>query len=252
MKSKKKLAHSSNYGATRALSAIEYLVMHYTANDGDTDEGNANYFTGANRQASAHEFVDDDSHTLSVPYNKIAWHCGSETGKYYSDCRNANSIGIEMCDTSKNKKHDLSKKTRANAIKLATDICIKFGIEQSHVLRHYDVTHKLCPAYFCGSAAKEIAWEGFRAEIFKKYAIGSKITLQKNRQVYLSPYGTKRKRTALSAAFKGISTTDEIATLKKGRKVTIKDVKYSSNGCLWVKLACGWVLVIGKKGVYAK
>ena len=43
-KLKKKYANKNNYGAKRSASNIKYIVIHYTANDGDTDEGNANYF----------------------------------------------------------------------------------------------------------------------------------------------------------------------------------------------------------------
>ena len=47
-------ADPSNYYAGRGGNSIKYIVMHYTANDGDTDEGNAHYFQGAGRRASAH------------------------------------------------------------------------------------------------------------------------------------------------------------------------------------------------------
>ena len=59
-------ADSSNYYSGRGGNSIKYIVMHYTANDGDTDEGNAHYFQGAGRRASAHYFVDEDSVTQSV------------------------------------------------------------------------------------------------------------------------------------------------------------------------------------------
>ena len=37
---KKRLANRANYGSKRVLSKIKYIVAHYTANDGDSDEGN--------------------------------------------------------------------------------------------------------------------------------------------------------------------------------------------------------------------
>ena len=40
---------------------IQYIVIHYTGNKGDTAKNNADYFYGGNRQASAHYFVDDNS-----------------------------------------------------------------------------------------------------------------------------------------------------------------------------------------------
>ena len=52
--------HSSNY-ENLGNRTIKYIVMHYTGNSKDTAKANANYFTGANRYASAHFFVDNDS-----------------------------------------------------------------------------------------------------------------------------------------------------------------------------------------------
>ena len=42
---KQNLANCANYGSKRDLSKIIYLVIHYTSNDGDSDEANGKYFT---------------------------------------------------------------------------------------------------------------------------------------------------------------------------------------------------------------
>lgn len=155
---KTNLANKSNYGSSRSTSSIKYLVIHYTANDGDTDEANGKYFENKVVKSSAHYFVDDDSVTQSVPDNYVAYHCGAN--KYYhSYCRNANSIGIEMCDTKKNGKHDVTEKTLVNTLELAKIIMKKYNIPIGNVLRHYDVTHKICPAYF---VSDEGAWLNFK------------------------------------------------------------------------------------------
>ena len=39
---------------------IEYIVIHYTGNNGDTSYNNAMYFKDINRNASAHYFVDEN------------------------------------------------------------------------------------------------------------------------------------------------------------------------------------------------
>lgn len=49
------LAHNSNYTAMTSRD-IKYIVIHYTANDGDTAEGNCKYFNAANRKASGSLF----------------------------------------------------------------------------------------------------------------------------------------------------------------------------------------------------
>ena len=138
-KTKTLIANRRNYGSKRSTSVIKYLVYHYTANDGDTDEANAKYFHNNVVKASAHRFVDDDSVTISVPDNYVAYHCGgglqgSKGHKYYKICTNTNSIGIEMCDTIKNGKYEVSSKTRANAIALGKEIVKKYGIKKENVI----------------------------------------------------------------------------------------------------------------------
>lgn len=158
---KTNLANKNNYGGSRSAGSIKYLVIHYTANDGDTDEANGKYFANNVVKSSAHYFVDDDSITQSVPDNYVAYHCGAK--KYYhSVCRNANSIGIEMCDTKKNGKHDVTEKTLSNTIELAKSLMKKYNIPLSNVIRHYDVTHKFCPAYFVND---QIAWQNFKNKL---------------------------------------------------------------------------------------
>ena len=58
---KENLANRANYGSKRSLSKIQYIVVHYTGNDGDTDENNGKYFKNNVVYVSSHYFVDDDS-----------------------------------------------------------------------------------------------------------------------------------------------------------------------------------------------
>ena len=167
-KLKKKYANKNNYGAKRSTSNIKYIVIHYTANDGDTDEGNANYFASRIIKASAHYFVDDDSVTQSVPDNYVAWSVGGTKysnckttggGKYYTKCTNSNSISIELCDTKKDGKIYPTKKTIENAIELTRKLMKKYNIPSTNVIRHFDVTGKTCPAYWCGTSEKNQLWK---------------------------------------------------------------------------------------------
>ena len=147
VKIKTQLAHRSNYGGKRT-GKIEWIVMHYTGNDGDSDESNARYFQSPlNPVASAHYFVDDDSITRSVPDDFVAYHCGAQTYKHPS-CRNANSIGVELCDAKRDGKVMATDKTIQNAAELVYQLCKQYGIPYDHIIRHYDVTGKLCPAYW--------------------------------------------------------------------------------------------------------
>lgn len=167
MNIKTNLANRANYGEARSLNSIKYIVIHYTANDGDTAENNGVYFRNNAIETSAHYFVDSDSIIQSVPDDYIAWHCGAITYKH-AVCRNTNSIGIEICDDSKNGVIYPSAKTIANTIELVEFLMKKYNIPKANVIRHYDVTGKLCPAYWCGTKDKEDKW---RKEFFNKIGI---------------------------------------------------------------------------------
>lgn len=156
-KLKKNLANKKNYGGHRSTSNIAYIVIHYTANDGDHDESNGAYFHNNVVGASAHYFVDSDSITQSVPDDYIAYAVGGNYGggKYYGKCTNANSISIELCDDFKNGTIYPSDKTIKNAIAFTKKLMKKYNIPQKKVIRHYDVNGKKCPAYW----VKDSLWK---------------------------------------------------------------------------------------------
>ena len=164
---KTRLSNRANYGSQRMLSKIKYIVIHYTANDGDSDEGNGNYFANNIIKASAHYFVDGDSVTQSVPDDYVAWSVGDKKysncnktggGKFYGQCNNTNSISIEMCDEVKNGKSDFSAATIENTIELTKILMKKYGVDISRVIRHFDVSGKPCPAPYVDNAK----WKEFK------------------------------------------------------------------------------------------
>jgi N-acetylmuramoyl-L-alanine amidase CwlA len=154
---KTNIANRNNYGDLRSLKSIKYIVIHYTANDGDTDENNGIYFKNNVVETYAHYFVDSDSITRSVPDDYIAWHCGANAYKH-SECRNMNSIGIEICDDIRNGIVYPSNKTIANVLELVEMLMKKYSIPKANVIRHYDVTGKICPAYWCGDKERDNKW----------------------------------------------------------------------------------------------
>lgn len=140
---------------------IKYIVIHYTANDGDTAWGNTNYFKSTYRGASAHYFVDETSIWRCVGDYDIAWHCGAKTYKH-SYCRNENSIGIELCSRRNNNGYYFKEETVKNAIDLVKYLMEKYNIPEENVIRHYDVTGKVCPAPFVNSTS---AWNNFKEDL---------------------------------------------------------------------------------------
>ena len=145
---------------------IQYIVIHYVGAAGSALD-NVKYYDSSNVGASAHFYVGHASEGgavyQSVDVADCAWHCGSETGRYYSPCRNDSAIGIELCchkDAGGNWYFD--RVTVQKAAELTRALMREYHIDAAHFIRHYDVTHKRCPAPFVNDAG---AWEAFLKEI---------------------------------------------------------------------------------------
>ena len=150
----------SNYRAGRT-QPVRYIVMHYTANNGDTAKNNCDYYHRVGGlQASAHYFCDEHGAMQSVRECDTAWHCGARA-YWHPECRNGNSIGIEMCSRKRaDGSYYIKPETVANAAALAREIMQRYGIDTDHVLRHYDVTGKRCPMPWVDDPAQ---WTAFLA-----------------------------------------------------------------------------------------
>ena len=155
--------HHANYRRGRA-KPVSFLVYHYVGATGGA-EANARYYHNTeNIGASAHYFVGHASEGAeiwsSVPEESTAWHCGAKSYKHPA-CRNANSIGIEMCCKLGPKGWYIEEETLAAAAALGRDIMARYGIPLENVVRHYDVTGKLCPA----PLVDETAWANFKKRL---------------------------------------------------------------------------------------
>lgn len=154
-----------NYGGLRA-GDVRYLVIHYTAGDGDTARNNGLYFSRNSVGASAHWFVDDKEAVLSVPEEFVAWHCGG-AAYVHPECRNGNSIGVELCSRKgADGEYYFTDETVDNAVELVRELMEKYNVPAERVIRHYDVTGKICPAPFVGVGAED--WKSFKEEIMAK------------------------------------------------------------------------------------
>ena len=165
-----KMISKYNFNAGN-VSRIKYIVIHYTGALGDA-KANCNYFAGGNRNASAHYFVGYNGEIWqSVEDANIAWHCGAKSYKH-SECRNANSIGVEMCVRKKStatmkatdKDWYFEDATVEAAAQLVRYLMEKYGVPASNVIRHYDVTGKICPNPYVYNTT-EHTWEEFKKKI---------------------------------------------------------------------------------------
>ena len=132
-------ADSSNFYSGRGVNSIKYIVMHYTANNGDTAMNNAQYFHNNSVQASAHYFVDENSVVQSVRDSDGAWHCGgsleSSHHPLHGICMNRNSLGVEMCSDKVNGKFIITAQTVDRTVELVKMLMAKYNIDADHVVR---------------------------------------------------------------------------------------------------------------------
>ena len=132
-----------------ALEKVNSIVIHYTANPGATAIANRNYFENLKdthtTKASSHFVVGLEGEIVQcIPTAEIA---------YASNDRNSDTISIECCY--KNEDGSFEQATYDSVIKLTAWLCAKFGLTSEDVIRHYDVTGKLCPLYY---VEHEDAW----------------------------------------------------------------------------------------------
>ena len=138
---------------TRGRSrAIDRIVVHFTATLASA-RNNATYFARNEGQgASAHYFVDDVTPEIyqSVAEGDTAWHAGD----WQMNCR---AIGIEVVSAGE----DFSATEVEKLGWLVRKLMAKYGIGASGVIRHYDVTGKLCPAPYVAASK----WAALKAAI---------------------------------------------------------------------------------------
>ena len=147
----------------------EFIVVHYVGAVSSA-KNNADYYYKNRLSASAHYFVDEREIWQSVEDCHSAWHCGgglqgADGHKYHGICKNSNSIGIEMCvKKTESGKWYFEEKTVSNTVKLIKYLMEKYSIPVSNVIRHFDVTGKLCPEPYISEAV----WNDFKKRIIKK------------------------------------------------------------------------------------
>ncbi len=150
-----------NYESGRYGYDVEYIVMHYTAGNGDTAAGNANYFRDVMRNASAHYFVDRSEVVQVVSENDTAWAVGDGGGA--AGITNYNSISIEMCSVIVDGVYYIPEATQILAAELAADLLDRYGLGEGRLVRHYEASGKRCPEPF---VRDENQWKRFRTMVF--------------------------------------------------------------------------------------
>lgn len=155
----------------RTKQGIQWIVIHYVGALGDA-HANTQYYKTNDAGASADFFVGHggDVWQANDYYNYYSWHCGGGTsGTYFGRCTNANSVGIEMCvrkrSTATMNASDpdwyFEDATVKAAAELTKYLMAELDIDAEHVIRHYDVNGKWCPAPYCANNTTH-TWAEFK------------------------------------------------------------------------------------------
>lgn len=142
------------------IGNINGVVIHYTANPGTDAEANRNYFesrkdepdTYANKVSSHYIIGLDGTIIQCIPLNELA---------YASNNRNSDTISIECCHPGK--KGKFSTDTYKSLVHLTAWLCVKYGLDKDSIIRHYDITGKMCPLYYVNN---EKAWNKLKNDIW--------------------------------------------------------------------------------------
>ncbi len=135
---------------------ITGIVVHYTANPGATAMNNRDYFESLKdnheNQVSSNFVVGLEGEIVQcVPTWEVA---------YASNSRNIDTVSIECCHP--DETGEFTDETYRSMVQLCSWLCLKFGLDENDVIRHYDVTGKNCPKYF---VENEEAWNVFKENI---------------------------------------------------------------------------------------
>lgn len=143
------------------LAVVNGIVIHYVANPGTTAQNNRDYFEGLKNQSgsnvtmvSSHFIIGLDGEIIQcIPVDEKA---------FASNDRNWDTISIECCHPSEDGA--FTEETYDSLVKLTAWLCEELDLSEKDVIRHYDVTEKLCPKYF---VENEDAWKQFRKDVKK-------------------------------------------------------------------------------------
>lgn len=137
------------------LEGVNNIVLHYVANPGTTAEQNRNWYANPESEVSSHFLVGIDGEViLCVPLSEKS---------SASNHRNRDTISIEVCHEDETGK--FSDAAYRSVVKLCAYLLERYGLDEEDIIRHYDITGKLCPIYF---VENENAWYKLLADVKKE------------------------------------------------------------------------------------
>ena len=124
------------------------VACHYIGNPGTSAQANRNYFENLKdthtAKASCHYIIGLHGEIIQlIPEEEISW-CTNQANSY--------TISIEACHPDESGR--FTDVTYQAYVELCADICRRWELDPQHggLIRHYDVTGKICPKWFVDHA----------------------------------------------------------------------------------------------------
>ena len=207
----------SQVPASRGSNKIEFIVVHYLG----VPNADNPYLYGGGYGGHYNIQRDGSVYKAADPKTAVVWHCGgglqgSGGHTFHGICTNYNSIGIEcgVCysDTSvKEASGDsdqwyFTTETQESLVWLVAKLMKEYGIGIDHVIRHYDVTGKICPNPYVKNNKTRTSWtwDEFLARV--KQQAGEPSSDEKQSESVTTKYYRVRKSWAEKASQIGAFT----------------------------------------------
>ena len=142
-----------------AMEPITGVVIHYVGNPGTQGISNRNFFESLKdnheTSVSSHFIIGLQGEIIQcVPLDEVA---------YANRGRNFDTISIECCHP--DEEGQFNEATYEALVQLAAYLLNTYGLGEEALLRHYEVTGKICPRYYVENPE---AWETLKNDIMKE------------------------------------------------------------------------------------
>lgn len=177
---------------SRGGAKIEYIVIHYTTSvtskAGQAASIAYDFTTRPEGKKASSDFIIDDNTIVQYQSNiDTTYTCHAGDGTYGGRVKYANCIGIEVCSSSHDGKYHSAPNdpnwyyTDAvldNTVALVKWLMYQYNIPLENVIRHYDVSGKVCPGIVGWNTASkpdgtkntEEKWLSFKQRLLLNYS----------------------------------------------------------------------------------
>ena len=147
------------------------IAVHWVANANSTAMANRNYFNTTSRAVSSNYVIGLQGEILCcIPDEETSW-CTNEANSY--------TVSVECCHP--DWTGCFTGKTYTSLVELTARLCQKYHLDPQNggVIRHYDVTRKICPKWFVPASRggsdtnDERHWKQFLHDVARQMQRGS-------------------------------------------------------------------------------